>query len=123
MNLEVIYLFIALFTKHTIADFVLQTEFMLRKGDRRNWIGPLLDHAMVHGFFTMLIALVAGGPLMFWLGIVDFVIHAIIDRVKARHWPYKDGRGFWIGFGVDQYLHLLTYALLIYLFYWAKGMI
>ncbi len=49
MQPEILYLLIALFLKHNLADFVFQTRYMLQKSAEKNWLGPLALHRTVHG--------------------------------------------------------------------------
>jgi hypothetical protein len=106
---------LALFqVKHLLADFVLQTEGMVRDKARYGARGGLA-HAGVH------VALSA--PVLVWLApglwivlavlAAEFVLHYHIDWAKARlsrRWP--DGpetRLYWAFHGIDQALHQLTY--------------
>src|SRR4051812_9362224 len=100
--------------KHIIADFVLQTSWMaIGKDQKTKWARPLLAHCLVHlGVSTTLILLIA--PRFWFIALIDFAIHIIIDRAKglcastfdvtlesAHPW-------FWTLIGVDQALHHLT---------------
>lgn len=105
-------LMLVLATKHFIADFLLQTTAMAKgKAAGRGWLAPLLLHAFAHASLTFLIALVFC-PRAWWIAVVEFVLHATLDRLKAL-----TGRGagldpsqplYWWLFGFDQYLHQLT---------------
>ena len=87
-----------------MGDFVFQRKVMALSKSRHAEIfktaGPrfppwyywLLAHALVHGGFVYLIT----GSLV--LGVVETVLHTIIDFCKCEHW---------IGFHVDQSLHIL----------------
>lgn len=68
--------------KHFVCDFLLQFEYHLGKFKKTGWEIPLASHCAVHAAFTFLI-LMAVRPEMWWLALVDFVIHFIMDRVKA----------------------------------------
>lgn len=99
--------------KQLAADFFLQTGWMARgKGQAQGWLAPLGTHACVHGLGTLLITL-AMAPKLWWLSLVDVVLHAAIDRVKAL--PSLGGRwtpqhcAYWWAFGVDQQAHALTH--------------
>lgn len=75
--------------KHFIADFPLQTPYMLGKFKAKGWIAPLACHCGVQSAFTYLIALFAlpkeprfaGYALL--LALLDFWIHFTMDRIKA----------------------------------------
>lgn len=69
--------------KHLLCDYPLQTPWMLRKFlGGRQWVLPLAAHAGVHGLFTLAITLFVN-PVLWWLGLLDFVVHFTMDRIKA----------------------------------------
>ena len=122
-------LFILLFLfqlKHFIADYPLQTSYMLGKLNKTNWILPLTAHASVHALFTFTIAFVALDSLSYLpdtvlfsvlLALFDFTIHFTVDRIKAS--PNLLGRFspdkpyFWWALGWDQMMHHLTHYIII----------
>ena len=69
--------------KHLVADYFLQTQWMLQKF-KPDWgfFLPLLAHAGVHALFTLGVCLFVA-PHLWWLALVDLVAHFIIDRIKA----------------------------------------
>ena len=72
--------------KHFLADYPLQTPYMLGKFKKYpDFIHPLATHASVHALFTMLIAICCGhiGPVASALALFDFTVHFIVDRIKA----------------------------------------
>jgi hypothetical protein len=100
--------------KHFIADFVLQNVWMLQKS-KPGWdfVPPLAIHCGVHAGLTLVLALYLN-PAVWWLAIVDFVLHFTMDRIKAG--PRYLGRfndiqtrAYWISFGFDQMVHHLTH--------------
>lgn len=105
--------------KHFLADYVLQTRYMLGKfaPSWRHAYPPLAAHCGVHAAFTFFMT----GPFvgLYWALILagfDFVTHFIIDRVKAS--PNLLGiyshtqPQFWWMLGGDQMLHhLVHYAI------------
>ena len=127
--------------KHWLCDYPLQTPFMLQKFQRTKWIVPLACHAWTHALFTMTILsvfLLETQPLfeytklVLWLGVLDFTIHFVVDRVKAHHCGYAvvhstllrtlpdlggrykmDDKRFWWSLGADQMLHHFTHYLII----------
>ena len=119
--LTILFLYLAFRAKQFICDFVLQTDWMaLNKGKPgTEGLKPLLLHAAVHGAGTLLVVLIFA-PALWWLGPVDVVIHALVDRFKGllsykKGWQTTD-RWFWWSFGLDQEAHNLThvaYMLLI----------
>lgn len=106
-------IFILFTVKHVLADFVLQTSWMWRTKDKEDgWSVALAAHAGCHAAFTLTIALVIH-PALFGLGVVDFVLHATIDRARGvlgRRLGLVPGRsGWWWLFGIDQALHQVTH--------------
>lgn len=123
--------------KHFLADFPLQNEYMLKKFlPGKEFILPLASHCLIHSVITFLITLGATQklPISLYLAALDFVVHFIMDRIKAspkllgRFKPltakeYMDSSNeqklhnkyFWWALGLDQGVHHLTHYLLIYL--------
>ncbi|HWV96658.1 MAG TPA: DUF3307 domain-containing protein [Xanthobacteraceae bacterium] len=103
---------LALTLKHVIADFLLQTHWMAAgKDSKTGWAAPLLVHCLIHGVLTT--ALVAAlAPRWWYLGLVDFAIHLVLDRAKGFCVAHFDvtptHRWFWWLIGIDQSLHHLT---------------
>lgn len=112
-------LFIIFQVKQFAADFPLQNHYMLQK-TRSDWkfLLPLAAHCAIHALITFIITLFFA-PSLWWLGIIDFVIHFTMDRIKAG--PKYLGRfsdmnsaGFWMSFGFDQMVHHFTHYWIIY---------
>jgi putative flippase GtrA len=106
-------LFVLFSIKHVLADFVLQTRWMWQtKDQKRRWAAALAAHAGCHAAFTLALAL-AISPVLWWLGVVDFALHATIDRARAvagrRLGLVPDRSGWWWLFGTDQAPHQLTH--------------
>ncbi len=103
--------YVAFALKHFLADYALQFSWMAKgKAQAQNWLKPLLAHAAIHATLTLLIAIVFA-PSLWWLGLLDLLIHAAIDRLKGRvtvGWTFSEQR-FWIAFGLDQLAHELTH--------------
>jgi hypothetical protein len=133
--------------KHFIADYPLQTPWMLGKFKKQGWVLPLSAHCAVHSLGTILV-LGAGRVFILipWaailvLSVFDFVIHFIMDRIKASpdllgrfetvtksemkdinsrkdNLTIEDKRKlksnwlFWLTLGVDQTVHHLTHDLI-----------
>ncbi|MCB9991869.1 MAG: DUF3307 domain-containing protein [Rhodospirillales bacterium] len=122
--LTLLSLYIAFRLKQFLCDFVFQTNWMaMTKG----MPGPegykaLASHVAFHGVGTTLVALIFA-PSLWWLGLVDVVIHGGIDRIKGlmtykKGWDYEK-KCFWCAFGLDQELHNYThlgYIVLIVLY-------
>ena len=114
--------------KHFLADYPLQTPYMLGKF-KSGWdfLGPLAAHAWVHALFTLVIAgcygLAVGHPNPHWLALplaaFDFAAHFAMDRIKAgpRYLGrFKDMKApaFWWCLGLDQMVHHFTHYAIIY---------
>lgn len=117
---ELFVLLVVFQFKHFICDYLLQTEYMLGKFKRKGWIKPLSLHCGVHALVTSAVAFQWTQNILLatLLGLLDFTVHFIIDRVKAS--PDLLGRfkvtqkEFWWSLGLDQALHHLTHYLIIY---------
>lgn len=102
-----------LLVAHAVADYALQTEWMVKSKNRHAvqptassdrpdliWIHVLSAHAILHGAG---VAIVTG---QIWLGVAETVAHWIIDYGKGDRW---------YGFHTDQFLHIgakLVWAIL-----------
>lgn len=120
--MEIIYLFIAFFIKHFLADYPLQTKYMLRKSMLVGWKLPLTVHSLVHAGFTYIILITAVAIGAFQISLLtilslillEFVLHFAIDWWKAQKCRYSASETkFWVALGADQLFHYLTYALII----------
>lgn len=113
-----------LLVKHFVADFPLQTKFMLRKGNQKDWELPLLSHAGVHAGLTYLVlaafALFTEASLYaaVLIAVLDGWSHFLIDYVKAQHFrtPNQFSKRFWNFLGADQLAHQTCYLFWAWLF-------
>lgn len=124
---QILILLVALFVKHFVCDFFLQNGFMLSgKGKSKlDFVIPLSAHCIEHAAFTSLIFLPFGN-YFYLLGILDFIAHFVVDRIKAitqlpaGAWipedKIKNLNRFYFLFGLDQLFHSLTYLLIIFIF-------
>ncbi|RYH11580.1 DUF3307 domain-containing protein [Tropicimonas sp. IMCC6043] len=110
----VLLLVLALQVKHLVADFYLQTAYMLSRRGRYLHPGRAL-HCLVHILGTTLVLFVFGtppGPLAAIL-LAEFVIHFHIDwgkaQIVARRSLTPEDAAYWHATGVDQALHHATY--------------
>lgn len=72
----------------------------------------LVPHIAIHSIGTLVITLIFA-PTLWWLSIVDFFVHGLVDRVKGvlgykKQWGV-DNKIFWWVFGIDQEMHNLTH--------------
>jgi hypothetical protein len=97
--------------EHQSGDAVLR-HARFGKNRASDWILPLCAHTGLHGLGTLLIVLPVK-PALWWLALVDFAIHTVIDRGKGligrrTHFPPTDTRFWWL-IGLDQFLHQVTH--------------
>jgi hypothetical protein len=106
-----VVLYLAFAGKQLVCDFLLQTTWMAKGKCRHDgWVRPLVAHACTHAAGTLVIVL-AAAPALAWLALVDFALHAGIDRVKAlatTGMAMSEPR-FWWALGADQMAHQLTH--------------
>ena len=113
--LQILFVYLAFRAKQLVCDFFLQTGWMAStKAEPFNMGGAkaLTVHAGIHAAFTFVLVMLFA-PQLWWLGIVDFVIHAGVDKLKGVvtkkfGWTYKDS-AYWWAFGTDQEMHNLTH--------------
>lgn len=105
--------------KHYVADYALQTKYMLGK-NRDDWgfFLPLVTHSAIHAICTLFICLIFNRSL-WWLAIVDLIVHFLMDRMKDGHaylgrFNDKDRSSYWRIFGLDQMVHHLTHIVFIW---------
>jgi hypothetical protein len=106
--------------KHFLADYPLQTEYMLGKFKAKDWEMPLFSHAAVHALMTFGIVSYYLNDLRIaiFMGLFDLVVHFTVDRVKAS--PYLFGKYkptekmFWNALGADQFMHHITHYIVIF---------
>lgn len=102
--------------KHFLADFVLQTDVMIK--DKGEYGAPAgLAHSFIHGALTAGVFAVAapfGVYTAISIGIYDMLIHYHIDWAKMQFKAEPNSPKFWTLFGLDQLLHQLTYLAIIY---------
>ena len=106
-------------TKHLVFDFFLQSLSQIR--NKRIYGHPSgLLHAGGHAAGTCLAFFVITPPVVMAIGIVvaEFVLHYHIDWLKEeigyRMALRPDQKNFWGLFGIDQWLHQLTYVGIVF---------
>ncbi len=110
-------LILLLFTKHCIVDFPLQVPYHYQNKGTYGHPGGI-QHALLHGVGTALVFLLVSWPAAIILGLIDAVLHYHIDWAKMNL-NSKLGYGpttheqFWWLLGLDQYLHAVTYIMLV----------
>lgn len=103
--------------KHLVADFLLQTPYMLIGKGRYGHPGGLA-HAAIHGAGSLGVLALAGlsSQSILWLALAETALHYHLDWGKERWLRHRalttsDPR-FWMALGVDQTLHQLTYLVM-----------
>lgn len=116
--LFILFLYLAFRAKQFICDFLLQSDWMALNKGRPGPEGykALGVHCLIHAGGTLAVML-AFAPAFWWLALVDFAAHGVIDRLKGiisyeKGWKYTD-RWFWWSFGLDQEAHNLTHLAYI----------
>jgi hypothetical protein len=107
---EIISVYLLFRLKHFMGDYLLQTSWMARgKEQTVGWAGALCAHAAIHACGTTAIALIFA-PVLWWLGLLDFLLHAAIDKSKCM-WGCRHPKeaAFWWAHGIDQEAHNLTH--------------
>jgi len=110
-----------LLVKHTVADFILQTDLIFRQKGSYGASGGLL-HALIHILLTAPVFLIFPGGsagLAAALLTAEFVLHYHIDWTKEQilrreGWTTKDTY-FWWALGIDQLLHGLCYVAILWI--------
>lgn len=111
---SLLLLFFLFQIKHMLADFFLQTERMLCGRGVYFHVGRA-QHALVHALGSLIVLLIMGTglPMIWFLIVVEWVVHFHIDWWKAQHTETHDlnpdQAAFWRATGIDQALHQLTY--------------
>jgi len=107
-------LFFQFLVGHALGDYVFQRDIMAKSKSRHAdifktagprfpaWYYWLGSHALVHGGAVFIVS----GSLL--LGVVETVLHFLIDFCKCEHW---------FNLHVDQILHILCKLAYVYVIY------
>lgn len=114
-----------LMIKHFVADYFLQTSWMIQQKADYGAPGGLF-HAGEHAVLTGIVISFVPGIGFGWalcMAILDFVLHYHIDWSKSNYlrgnfrWSLysKDPEDaeYWWAMGTDQFAHYLTYVLIV----------
>jgi Protein of unknown function (DUF3307) len=118
-QLAILFWSLVLFeAKHFLCDFVLQTRAQLRSKASYGNRGGLI-HAGLHGIASLpaILLLSHSVPLVPAIVAVEFAVHYHLDWLKAainraRGLTYDDWL-YWAVFGADQFLHQMTYVIIL----------
>lgn len=104
--------------KHLIIDFFWQPEYEWRnKGTFLHWGG--IRHALKHGIASYIfLVLFISAPAALLFCLIESIVHYTIDYCKinlnkAQNWKPERDPGFWYLLGIDQFLHQITYILIV----------
>lgn len=119
MNTLIVLLLLLQF-KHLIVDWILQPEWMWKNKGTYGHFGGIV-HSLFNAVFTAACFLLITSNFIIVL-IIDFLAHYHIDWAKMNitkftKWSPTTHPEFWWLTGFDQFLHQVTYILLIWLFY------
>ncbi len=112
--------------KHFVCDFVLQTEWQVRTKGIYGHPGGFV-HAGLHAILSIPAMLVwaPSAALMGALMLGEFLIHYHMDWSKEHIGRRKglrvDMGAYWTLFGLDQFVHQLTYILMLAILSGALG--
>ena len=104
--------------KHFVCDFVFQTEYQIQNksvyGHRAG-----LTHAGAHflGSIPALLVLSLSPALIAACLAGEFIVHYHADWLKARfdrqEGADRETHRYWVVFGLDQFVHQLTYVAIL----------
>lgn len=114
----------ALTVKHFVFDFLYQPPYQWKnKGTYGHWGG--LVHSGQHMVATFLILLFFTNALIAVIAsIIEFFIHYHMDWFKMnlnrmKGWTATTHNEFWVLTGFDQFVHSMTYILIVWIVYMA----
>jgi hypothetical protein len=117
MVTSILLLFFLFQVKHFYFDFLNQTQNELKfKGIYGNWLG--IKHSLKHSIGTFLCVWIMLGPssvlFSLCLGVFDLVVHYHTDYIKSKYGEKDVSQSkFWHDFGLDQFIHQLTYIIIL----------
>lgn len=108
-----------LFTKHFIADFLLQTPYQFLNKGTYGHPGGLL-HSGIQAAFTAVVVIPFAPLMALALALFDFAVHYHVDWAKVQlnnkySWKPDTHKEFWWLLGLDQFLHSLTYIAIAWI--------
>lgn len=113
-----IWLLVALFTKHFIVDFPLQPKWMYSNKGTFGHPGGIV-HAVLHGVMTFVILIHFISIFnAFAVALAETVAHYLIDFSKMNinkylNWGPTTHEEFWWLLGFDQWLHAMCYCCIV----------
>ena len=118
---EILFLLTLLMFKHTVVDFYIQRSFMFADKHIYGGGGGLV-HAGMHGVGTAIVLFGFFSPAAVLLvACFDSIVHYHVDYAKskiqqAKNYTINDTK-YWVLFGTDQFLHFVTYIVILVMLY------
>lgn len=114
---DTLILLLLLFTKHFIVDFPLQWRYQYANKGTYLHPGGLL-HSGLHGIGTWICFVSFAPGAALYLAWIDALLHYHIDWAKMNlnsklGWGPTTHEQFWWLLGLDQFLHAVTYIILV----------
>lgn len=106
--------------KHFIFDFVYQPPYQWQNKGTYGHMGGIV-HAGQHTLATLLILFFFVTPVTaLIIACLEFIIHYHMDWFKmwynkCKGWTATTHNEFWILMGFDQFIHSMTYILILWL--------
>jgi hypothetical protein len=114
--------------KHFICDFVIQTAYQVRTKGIYGHPGGFI-HSGLHAVASLPAILVWAPPwrVIGAIMVAEFIVHYHMDWTKERIGRHKqlttEQGSYWTLFGIDQFVHQLTYVVILALLAGAFGRI
>lgn len=117
-DLMMLFLITAFLLKHFLLDFVLQPPWMWMNKGTYGHPGGLV-HAGLHGLASYcILVFFAPASIAMALVIIEVFVHYHMDWFKmwlnkAMDWKCNEHPEFWYLTGFDQFVHYMTYVVII----------
>jgi Protein of unknown function (DUF3307) len=118
--MNVIFLLSLFQIKHLVCDFFLQAPYQYLNKGKYGHPGGLL-HVGIHCMGSIWVMAACRPDLhrMFWLIIGEAIIHYHVDWAKIQigdkfNWKPTNSDYFWWLLGIDQFVHQITYVVMVY---------
>jgi len=108
-----------LFLKHFICDFPLQANPWIYRNKGTYMHPGGIVHAGLHALGTLLVLAPFIGSISIMYAAIDMLVHYHIDWAKmniSKRYDLQPNNSerFWILLGFDQWLHNVTYFIIVY---------
>jgi hypothetical protein len=119
MQTTILFTLFALFVKHFICDFPLQTTPWMYR-NKGSYLHPGgIAHAALHGIGTFIVMAFVDVKVALIAALFDWLVHYHIDWAKMNlnarfNLKPDNSEWFWIALGFDQLLHHATYFIIVY---------